>query len=48
MTDARYDHSSSIVGNKLVVVGGFANQTFLKSIEVYDFERNSWDKFTDP
>ena len=31
-----------VVGNNVVVLGGYGEQGLLKSIESFDFERNTW------
>ena len=39
----RTGHSMSLIGNKLVVFGGFAKGIFSNSVYIYNIDENSWE-----
>ena len=40
----RWGCTAVVVGNNIVVLGGFGEQGELKSVESFNFERNTWQE----
>ena len=40
----RWGCTAIVVGNNIVVLGGFGGQGELKSVESFNFERNTWQE----
>ena len=40
----RWGSTAVVVGNNIVVLGGYGGQRQLKSVECFNFERNTWQE----
>ena len=47
MNEPRYEHGLQKMALKIFAFGGYGSQSPIKSAEVYDVMKNSWDSLTD-
>jgi N-acetylneuraminic acid mutarotase len=40
----RFGCTAVVIGNNIVVLGGWGEQEQLKSVEAFNFERNTWEE----
>ena len=43
----RWGCTAVVVGNNIVVLGGYSRQGVLKSVESFNFERNTWEELAE-
>ena len=43
----RYACTAVVVGNNIVVLGGFGDRRAAKSVESFNFERNTWEELSE-